>query len=190
MTPQQGAPPSSPDPTRQAAERQAAIFVILAIVAGAIFFFVVMDFDVEAHRTGRKLARVEEDLMVAQNTLMAMALREGSMPEPEVGAAPPLALSGFYAQARGGQPYWQEKGRLARLDVFSPGKPYRDPFFYGLWNGRWILASQGPDGDRDVTTETLTRLAEEGEELPLGLRYNPTNGALSSGDIWVAGEAP
>jgi hypothetical protein len=80
--------------------------------------------------------------------------------------------------------------------VYMGGEPYRDPFsprgrfpyvYYGTKTS-WILLSAGRDGDYDIRPadiiESATSSAADRFQL---VEYDPTNGAISNGDIWRTG---
>jgi len=73
-------------------------------------------------------------------------------------------------------------------DPFAPGRSM--PFGYDCTETNWILTSPGPDGVYDMDPRSILRLtrmdsssADTTAKLA-HLTYNPTNGAVSRGDIW------
>ena len=65
---------------------------------------------------------------------------------------------------------------------------------FGYWRpmdekaSGWILWSPGPDGDYDLTIENVSDVYDPSQTAAtpklLDLTYDPTNGAVSNGDLW------
>jgi Tfp pilus assembly protein PilE len=69
------------------------------------------------------------------------------------------------------------------------GEPDRTFAYWAPPEGGWILLSAGPDCVFDLDFETLKGVYLPTSynptlELIVGYTYNPTNGAVSAGDIW------
>ena len=74
---------------------------------------------------------------------------------------------------------WRRANHPPVLDPFTG-----EPFYVRLEGAAFLILSPGPDGDYDVgpATKPDPTLAYPPDELVL-LRYDPTNGTISSGDI-------
>jgi hypothetical protein len=74
-------------------------------------------------------------------------------------------------------------------DPFAPENDM--PFGYDFTASSWILISAGPDRVYDVIPSDILR-ADQGSTITrlLHLTYDPTNGALSQGDIWHLSQLP
>ena len=86
----------------------------------------------------------------------------------------------------------QTKGRW--FDGF-PGDPFaRRRLRYYAWQKKdWILWSAGPDRDYDLNEGNIAAVLGAAQDKLtsqslLAITYDPTNGTLSSGDIWFRGE--
>lgn len=129
-------------------------------------------------------------------------VREG-LPEAKV-------ISKMRRNVDGLREYDREYESLIPLDPFASGSPSRlNRYDIGLHDGKravdpardcWIIAGNGPDGDADVDVSNLRvdPLDPKGEwfapdprtgrERPLmELTYDPTNGLVSDGDLFVIG---
>jgi hypothetical protein len=74
-------------------------------------------------------------------------------------------------------------------DVFSYDNEHRTFAYYAPDNVGWILLSAGPNCVFDVDFETLKKVYDPARSNPtpelLLLTYDPTNGTVSAGDIWM-----
>lgn len=63
---------------------------------------------------------------------------------------------------------------------------YTQPFrYYGDGETWFVLASNGPDRDEDITAEVLRQFTKPSYEALLKWIYNPNNGYRSGGDVIV-----
>ncbi|MDK2971306.1 MAG: hypothetical protein PWP23_1061 [Candidatus Sumerlaeota bacterium] len=160
--------------------------VILAVIAVGMFTFLTRS--IRSQKVNQKLEKGLGDLMGARAALEDYAKATGLPFAPaEDGSLPPEYVEHFAAM-RGGQPYYRELGRYSRLDVFSPGKPYKEPLAYFVRESIWLLVSRGPDGAFQVPPTILNDETEQADLVDrlLTLSYDPTNGAESSGDLWMS----
>ena len=68
------------------------------------------------------------------------------------------------------------------IDPFAPAKGA--PFTYLQKEQSWVLISAGTDRGYDISLEADFHPYSE-HPLPLDKTYNPTNGTVSNGDIWI-----
>lgn len=61
------------------------------------------------------------------------------------------------------------------------------PYCYYNDGGAWVMWSTGPDRDYDLPWEQLDAAAKENMAPFMRFTYDPTNGTISSGDIWITG---
>ena len=75
---------------------------------------------------------------------------------------------------------------------YAPDHMSRQPLRYYLTRDEksWLLLSVGPDNTLDITPEEFSRLSEHDDWVERlrrsPLTWDPTNGTLSSGDIWLS----
>ena len=161
------------------------LLVALGVAAAAFALYFLADVDIGRRKVDQKVERQLRDLLLAQASLQALAARDGAPPAPEDGALP-VDFAARHAALHGGAPFHQEVGRLARLDLFAPSGPHREPLFYAVAGQSWVLASRGPDGAFGIPDGISERLGTASAEAWLKARtYDPTNGAASEGDLWV-----
>jgi len=74
------------------------------------------------------------------------------------------------------------------IDPFRKDREKSRTFAYWAPAGGWILLSAGPNCVFDMDFETLKKVYDPTRRNPtpelLALTYDPTNGAVSAGDIW------
>lgn len=136
----------------------------------------------QQRQINRRLDRAMQDLARARAAIEEHHRRHGQYPDSKDEALPE-EFSAFVGDWQGGAPFHHEQGRLARLDLFSPGRPYAAPLIYLLSGDTWVLASRGPDGEQQIDSSVF-----ESPPLRPALvqrRYDPTNGAVSAGDLWT-----
>jgi len=169
---------------------QAGVAVGAGIAACAFFLFFVLDTDIAGRKVRQKVERAARDLALSASAIRQWSADRGSPPVPEEGALP-AGFAAWFAEVRGGAPLHQELGRLSRLDLLSPGEPYSRPFGYMAEGPHWVLLSRGPDLDLDIDAAAWAECLATATSQPLAvLSYDPTNGANSGGDCWIAGGFP
>ncbi len=73
------------------------------------------------------------------------------------------------------------------LDLYAPDGSQSYRYFLNGANG-YILVSNGPDYDIDITAEVLPPVdSKERSTILSSLKYDPSNGVLSDGDIFQTG---
>lgn len=77
---------------------------------------------------------------------------------------------------------WEPLPSLPFLDPFSPGGDF--PFVYYTDGKGWIITSPGPDRVYDLYPAEFFGKPLGGDASAQSIFYDPTNGLLSSGDIW------
>jgi len=106
----------------------------------------------------------------------------GTMPPELIGKTPLLTEIPQDSQK------WIHSGDGRPLDPFQKNRRYS---FSRLSSGNWFLFSAGPDRDNDIGLAQLTAWDKLGNlDLEMKLqefRYDSTNGAISSGDLWRLG---
>ncbi len=70
-------------------------------------------------------------------------------------------------------------------DPFSSAKNESYRYFAG--DKQWIVYGAGPDRDYDIEPTRDVHSARNLTQSLLNLTYDPTNGMISTGDIWVSG---
>lgn len=175
------------EPTRKDMVRLGVQVGLVVLGAGALLQLVLTR-DVEMHKIAQRTARAERYLVMAHDAVESWKREKGS-PMPAEGAAlPDGPFVDWFASRMGGEPHWREEGRVARLDMFGPSGPFRDPLLYAVAGDEWILVSRGPDGDFDVSADVLA--GDGARERLAALTWDPTNGAAGSGDLWTGSLSP
>lgn len=182
--PVQELPPPRADVTR------AAITTVILIAVFSYGFYVMVDWDFESGTVRRQLDKATDDLASGARVLNDYARRNGKvMPEgPEQTLSEEFAA--YYGELQGGSALAVERGRQLRGDVFSPGRSRSAPLRCVVEGNAWALASRGPDMDWDLDVATLRGdlLNETLSEAARTMAYDPSNGAASSGDLWVTSD--
>ncbi len=115
--------------------------------------------------------------------------------------------SGFPDESQGLTPLHQPITYLAALppDIFARGDETSESYVYRTFEGTgqmtsWVLVCRGPDGDLDFDTRTgdspdenltaasappLPTTTDHLPETLVVLSYDPTNGLLSDGDVFM-----
>lgn len=165
--------------------RRAAVGVSIAVLVATGVLLFAVDWNVERRKAQQKLERLDRDFTIVRATLEQLHRMDGVYPTPTQGNRLPESIARQYADERGGAPYYEELGRYLRLDLFSPGAPHREPLAYYLSDDgeNWLIVSRGPD-------VTLDLGAKEAQVWDINhwkpKTYDPTNGILSEGDVWVS----
>ncbi len=153
--------------------------VVAVVVAAGLVLYPLLTQDLAQHKLQQRIDRGMKYLLMAEGALAAWQNEKGTPMKPEREALPSGPFIDWFAERRGGQPYFREEARVARLDMFGPSGPFVDSLFYAASGDAWVLVSRGPDGDFDVTKSFS-------EKPPWTIMtYDPTNGLYSSGDLWV-----
>mgnify|MGYP001577115379 CR=1 FL=1 len=115
----------------------------------------------------------------------------GYATEPRLAKAPTFRIQ------RDGETFGSLTTPIAYLTAYLPDRwaPVAGATF-GYWtppadHGEgWILWSPGPDGDYDLTIDNVAQAYDPGTTVTTFLlnqsTYDPSNGAVSSGDLWLA----
>ncbi|MBN1866374.1 hypothetical protein JW916_03685 [Candidatus Sumerlaeota bacterium] len=167
-----------------------AVFVLLSVL-GTSGAHIRRDVEQSTHDLGTLLSSIEEyrtdqgayPPWTADPQRQAMFVSEKRLPSFEA-SAPDDSLS-FFSMFYASPGYPQ--------DPYAPRDGTRSTYAYWVSEGSegFILLGRGPDGVFDVDFETLrrayepTRFAQEQTGL-LAFTYDPTNGLVSAGDLWVS----
>lgn len=154
----------------------------VGLVAFLLFF--VVDIDLGSRKVRQQVDRAMRDMLLAEAAIARMGLSQEGLPQAVDGVLPP-EFSQRYADLHGGAPFYQELGRLARLDMFHPDGPHRGPMRFHRDGGHWILLSRGPN----LAYDTPEGYFPDRQSINL-TAYDPTNGAASAGDLWVGRPGP
>lgn len=181
------------------------LFICLALIIAFAFFDSLQMFE-SVNRS--KPLRVKADLRSLSTALESYYVDNGFYPASETSTtfnlfgspeAIPSELDGrlpnFSIQSHDKLPITHLTTPVPYLsDYFVDPFTFRNKGFYCYWrkpNGKgFLLWSPGPDGDYDLTMDNVER-EYEAAKIALGtnpsdLTYDPTNGAISNGDIyWV-----
>ena len=161
-------------------EKQALLQVVTAIMVAAFLLSMVARINLSAVKESQKVERAEKYLGFAEFTVR-LRLSQALPPyEPTAEGTLPPEVTTDFAKAQGGAPYFHEEGRYARLDMFGGERPFSIPLMYVRTPNLWVIASRGPDGDRDIPS--VPEQFDAGDQLVL-IQYDPTNGTLSNGDL-------
>jgi hypothetical protein len=174
----------SPAEFRRTAFKLAGILVLVGVL-----LFAFLTPGMRERKLTRETTRAWRDLQFVRAALEAYAERTGAAYPVSAEATLPEDFATEFAEQRGGQPFYQEQGRVARLDLFSPERPYTAPLRYVTDGAAWVVASRGPSREFAIGPDLLEDGAEELAERLRGLSYDPTNGLYSSGDMWVSNRA-
>ena len=156
------------------------------IILSALLCFALLTGSIRERKVMQKAERAMKDFRALSYHLDAYLADTGNIPPLTREETVPDWFTGYMAERMGGAPLHYDEARYHRLDVFSADKPYAQPFYYEVEGMDWLLASRGPDGSLDITSGTLVL---EDKEFWAALRsraYDPTNGALSSGDLFLS----
>lgn len=184
-------PPVQEAPPPRGEVMRAAIISALLIALLSYAAYTMVDWDFEGGTVKRQLDDATRDLASAARSVDEYARRRGRALEPAEGDALAEELAIFYAELQGGSALALERGRQVRGDVFAPGRGRTAPLRHVAIDGDWALASRGPDRDWDIEPEALRSDLATGAIAATSClhAYDPTNGALSSGDLWVTSNA-
>lgn len=184
-------PPVQETPPPRAEVARAAVVAALLIALLSYGAYTMVDWDFEGGTVKRLLDDAAKDLASAARTVDEYARRRGQALAPADGDVLGEELAAFYAELQGGSALALERGRQVRGDVFAPGRGRSVPLRHVAVDGAWALVSRGPDRDWDTPVEQL-RADLAAATISATSRhhaYDPTNGAMSSGDLWVTSNA-
>lgn len=168
-----------------------SIMLAAVLIGAAVLLYTFLTVSIADRKISQKTERAARDLLHAEAAIDAYRVDTGEAFQPTNEDALPDAFAEFFAGRRGGSPFHHEQARVARLDLFSPGRPYSQPLAFYRWSEKWVLVSRGPDGRLDIEPALGH---SHGEDNAVGLAhrlapftYDPTNGSSSAGDLWVSG---
>jgi len=167
------------------------IFCVVLIIS--VILLIVADIDLHAAKESQKAERMFKYLGYAQVTIQEKIREDGVGYQMNKGLLPPVTLSEDYVALRGQHGYYEDEGRYLMLDLFHPNGIFKGPLNYWENDQVWFLISRGPNQELDITTDTLNLLEISSKamidqnQLLMDFTYDPSNGALSVGDLFVYG---
>ena len=162
-----------------------AVLIILSACVVLWAIWLIWQRNSPYHNLRGNVSSAQAEMRDVEREISQIILTHGAMPPELIGKTPLLTEIPQDSQK------WIHSGDGRPLDPFQKNQRYR---FSRLSSGNWFLFSTGPDRDSDIGLAQLTAWDKLGNlDLEMKLhefRYDSTNGAISSGDLWRLGSDP
>jgi hypothetical protein len=159
--------------------------VRISVIAGAAVLVVLFANEFRQHQIRAKVKECGRRFKVFGNACMAYADANGRLPA-SVGGHLPRDVLGFVES--GGNRRRETSATLLMDPFAADGSVFR---YYAETTGLLSICSRGPDHKWDLDWESKMSQGTVDFEEVRRLRYDPTNGLQSGGDlIWVGAFSP
>lgn len=171
-----------------------AFQIFCVVLIATVILMIVADIDLHAAKESQKAERMFKYLGYAQITIQEKIREDGIGYDMNEDLLPPETLTEDYVALRGQHGYFEDEGRYLVLDLFHPDGIFKGPLSYWENDEVWFLISRGPNQKLDMTPDNLDELEIRSKnmidqnQMLMEYTYDPSNGALSVGDLFVYGD--